>query len=1079
MVSQRDAIGGDDMSREVISFFSHSNRIAFAFNISNKIKKIREELDDIVKDSSEFAFVLLPREERTLSRQVRNQSHSFVDIEEVIGREHDREAIIDILMASCDPQEARLSVIPIVGIGGLGKTTLAQLIYNDERVNKLFEMKLWVCVSEVFDIKEVIKKIIMSATNNESYNLEMDQLQGQLRKVIGGRKYLLVLDDVWNEKPDEWQNLSAILKVGGEGSKILMTSRSRKVANIMGTVPAYDLVGLSEEKSWALFEKMAFEPGKSREKPHLVKLGKEIVKKCAAVPLALKTLGSLLRGNEEWKWISFADTSFVDKQNSIMSILKLSYHHLSPPLKNCFAYCALFPKDYIFEKTTLVDLWMAEGFVIPENETQSFKDLGDEYVMLLLQRCFFQNITRDEWGDISSFKMHDLIHDLALAVAGTESEMVKFKDRGFGDKIRRLSLGYHLTGSWEIPSSMLKAKQLRTFLLPEQFRDGSYFNKAILEQLISTFRCLRVLDLCKLGVKHLPKSIGKLIHLRYLNISTNPIEDLPDSITRLHNLQTLILYHCSRLRALPIHTRKLTNLRSLNVFGCLSLTHMPPGLGELTSLHRLPYFIVKCSSTPRLMPYHDLNATGQLRDLKTLSNLRGSLEIKLSENLEDPASEAKEANLNSKPGLTEFIISGVDFSADDSSQTSHHDEVLLEGLKPHQNLKKLTIFEYRGQNFPSWAMSDALCMTLPNLVEIRLHNCLRCLQVPSFSQLPYLRFLSLACLDNVEYMEKSVHGTLSSSPPTSTETFFPSLKELELKGMRNLKGWWKVTESNDCNVQEKMSLAFTDLATLRIIVCPNLVTVPLSPNVDEIVLMNVNKDLTVLKKLTSLVVSGDVGYNLKLKKLSVDEIEDLIYLSEECLGHITSLEIMDRNLLNTSRLEEVFKCLSSLRCLKFTNCENLTSIFEGLEHLSSLDSLLLENCKELDLSPNDQSVDGMPWKALKKLSTLRLGLIPKLVHLPNGLQHLTNLRSLEITCNNMVALPKWFTCFSSLEHMSLAHCPQLASLPEELAHLTSLNALEIINCPGLTARCRGPNGSDWSKVQHISLLIVKEHYFVC
>ncbi|XP_074266079.1 disease resistance protein RGA2-like [Silene latifolia] len=969
MVSIREVMGGSKLSREVINFFSHSNRIALAFNISKKIKKIREELDDIVKDSSEFAFILPIREEGRLTGHLKNQSHSFIDVEEVIGLEDDKEAIIDILMAFSAVQEPRLSIIAIVGMGGMGKKTLAQLIYNDERVNDLFEIKLWVCVSEIFDIKEVIKKILMSATNNESQNLDIDQLLQLLKIAIGGKKYLLVMEDVWFDKHD-WYNLRSILKGGGVGSKILITTRSRSVEDIGGNVQAYELGGLSKETSWALFEKMAFEPGESTKKPQLVKLGKEIVKKCAAVPLALRTLGSLLRGEEEWKWISIAGASFAelpDMQNDVLAILKLSYDHLSAPLKNCFAYCALFPMGYKFDKETLVDLWIAEGFVIPANKTQSSKDLGNEYVMQLLQRCFFQNITRDEWGDISGFKMHNFVHYLALQVAGTECKMAKSTDRDFSDRIRHLSFGYHLTGLCDIPNCMLKAKLLRTVLLPAQCKDGSDFNKPNLEQIISNFRCLRVLDLCNLGVKNLPKSIGKLTHLRYLNLSMNPIKELPHSITRLHNLQTLILYHCSRLRKLPIHTRKLANLMSLNVFGCLSLTHMPPGLGELTSLHNLPYFIVKCSSSTRCMPNLVTTTTAQLRDLKTLNNLRGSLEIKLSEYVEDPASEAKEANLSIKPGLTELVIRlGVDSDPNFNPQTSHHDEVLLKGLEPHPNLKKLAIFGYRGQKLPSWT-SDNLCMTLPNLVHIRLQHCLSCRQVPSFSQLLYLRCLSLSRLDNVEYMERSLHGLQSSPPLPSNVTFFPSLKELELKGMGNLKGWWEVTQVIDSNIQENLSLLFSDLNILRIIDCPNLATVPLSPNVEEIVLINVNKDLTVLKKLTGSGVSGDVGHSSKLKKLSVDEIENLISLPEECLCYITSLEIMDRNLLNTSRLEEVFKCLSSLRCLKFTNCENLTSIFEGLEHLSSLDSLLLENCKELDLSLDDQRTDSMPWKAIKDL----------------------------------------------------------------------------------------------------------------
>ncbi|XP_074321759.1 putative disease resistance protein RGA3 [Silene latifolia] len=1092
MASQREVMGGHNIRKEVLSFFSDSNCITFAFSISRRIKKVREELDQIAKDSLEFAFVqsVLRPQEGVRSGRDLSDSHSFVHAEEIVGRDDDKEAIIDILMASSAAQDRKLSVIPILGIGGQGKTTLAQLVYNDDRIKKHFELKLWVCVSEVFDIKQVIKKILMSATNNETQNLEIDQLQGRLRKEIGEKKYLLVLDNVWNEEPQEWTKLSAILKVGGHGSKILVTTRSRKVANIMGSVTAYDLNGLSEEKSWALFEKMAFEEGESQEKPDLVKLGEEIVKKCAGVPLALRSLGTLLRGKDEQKWSSIAGTSFAelpDEQNGIMAILKFSYHHLLSPLKNCFSYCALFPKDYKFDKDTLVDLWIAEGFVVSATETQSLKELGDDYLMILLQRCFFQDIRRDKWGNILSFKMHELMHDLAVEVAGTESKVAKLLEINFSDQIRRLSLGYHLTNSWKIPDCMLKANRLRTFLLPVQFRDGSDFNQTVLKLIISNFRCLRVLDLRNLGVRILPKSIVNLIHLRYLNLSMNPLEELPHSVTRLHNLQTLILYHCRRLTALPIHTRKLTNLMTLNVLGC-RLLNMPSGLGELTSLHKLPCFIVNRSFPLKLKDNTD---TAQLKDLKNLNNLRGALKIKLVEDLEDPAFEAVEANLNSKKWLTELSVKlgGVRYGG---SMPSSHDEAILEGLKPHKNLKKLDLSWYRGQKLPSWAIADSLCRTLPNLVEIRLLHCGSCQQVPSFSQLPFLRCLRLVGLRRVEYIERSLLG-IESPPLPSTESFFPSLQELELRAMANLKGWWEETELIECNGKGKLTCyssqrtsSFPLLEKLRIENCKNLASFPLSPNVKNLVLSNVKKELTVLKKLSGCSAeSNHVGssvsvseYSSKLTTLSVDEVEDLISLPEECLGHITSLEIQNRELLNTGILEEVFKRTSILRCLKLTDCRSLTSISVGLEHLTLLESLVIHNCGELDLSQDPQLVDGMPWKALNSLRLLEFHSIPKLLHLPSGLQHLTRLRSLKLSFNeNLETLPKWIGCFSSLAYMRLFGCPLLTCLPDEFCKLTSLNELEIVDCRELTTRCRGSTGSDWPKIEHIPLLTVKDSYF--
>lgn len=348
VASKKKAMDGNKMTKEVRVFFSCSNHIALAFMISHKIKSIREELDAIAKDGHEFAFVLRPSEERGLvRRQLGDQTCSFVVADEVMGRDEDKKAILDILLASST--EELVSVVPIVGMGGLGKTTLAQFIHNDEEVKNYFELRLWVCVSDDFGEKEIIRKILMSTTNAAPQQLELDQLQIRLREELQEKKYLLVLDDVWNEDRQKWLKLSALLNTGKEGSKILVTTRSKEVARIMDTVPPYDLEGLSEEKSWALFRKMAFEPGQEHNSPQLIEAGKEIANKCGNVPLAIITLGSLLYGKHESKWLSVKDSKSLakisDNKNNIMSILKLSYSHLWSPLKNCFAYCSLFPKD--------------------------------------------------------------------------------------------------------------------------------------------------------------------------------------------------------------------------------------------------------------------------------------------------------------------------------------------------------------------------------------------------------------------------------------------------------------------------------------------------------------------------------------------------------------------------------------------------------------------------------------------------------------------------------------------------------------------------------------------------------------
>ncbi|GAB2279570.1 hypothetical protein Dimus_014213 [Dionaea muscipula] len=372
IVMRKELMSGSRLTKEVRLFFSSSNQAAFAFKMARQVKKIRGRLDDIAEDGNKYAFRQIHGSDIFVQREDR-ETHSFVHTEEVIGRDEDRKKIVEMLMLDV---EEKMSVLSIVGMGGLGKTTLAQLVFNDDKIKEHFESRFWVCVGEVYDTKEVIANILMSATGKKPDEVGIDQLQSQLRSIIDGKKYLLVLDDVWNEDRNKWRELEKLLKVGSMGSKILVTTRSWDVAKIIGTTTPYNLEVLSEEKSWSLFERVAFKPGQQLH-PNLVKVGKEIVKKCANVPLAIVTLGSLLYGQEESKWLPFMENELhkiAESGNDIIPILKISYHHLRSPLKKCFVYCSLFPKDYRMDKETLIYLWMAEGFIIPSYEGQSLED---------------------------------------------------------------------------------------------------------------------------------------------------------------------------------------------------------------------------------------------------------------------------------------------------------------------------------------------------------------------------------------------------------------------------------------------------------------------------------------------------------------------------------------------------------------------------------------------------------------------------------------------------------------------------------------------------------------------------------
>uniref|UniRef100_A0A2N9ELK6 Disease resistance protein RGA3 n=1 Tax=Fagus sylvatica TaxID=28930 RepID=A0A2N9ELK6_FAGSY len=291
-------------TRKVRRFFSSSNSLVFRTKMGHQIKDIRVRLDEVAADRAKFHL-----SERSENRHVvrgREMSYSFVQASDVIGRDQDKENILQLLMHPAGDQN--VSVISVVGIGGLGKTALAKLVFNDATVVNHFELKCWVCVSDEFVLKQLLVKIVKSITGENCNDLDEEQLQRRLRNNLDGRKFLLVLDDVWNEDREKWIELRNLLMGGANGSKILVTTRSPRTASMMGTVSPYDLKGLPHKECMSLFVKCAFDEGQASRHANLVEIGDEIVKKCKGVPLGVKSLGSLLYSKlEEPDWLFVKD----------------------------------------------------------------------------------------------------------------------------------------------------------------------------------------------------------------------------------------------------------------------------------------------------------------------------------------------------------------------------------------------------------------------------------------------------------------------------------------------------------------------------------------------------------------------------------------------------------------------------------------------------------------------------------------------------------------------------------------------------------------------------------------------------
>eukprot|EP00258_Populus_trichocarpa_P032189 XP_024448208.1 disease resistance protein RGA2 [Populus trichocarpa] len=271
-------------SRKVRRFFSSSNKIAFRLRMGHKIKSIIERLTEISSLESEFHLSEEAIDRSHVLHEETEMNRSFESFSGLIGRDEDKERIINLLVAPFKVVDAHPLVLPIVGMGGLGKTSLAKSVCDAENVKSHFELKMGACVSDDFSLKQVIQKIIKSATGERCADLNEGELNKKLEDIMKGKKYLLLLDDVWNEDAQKWLLLKPLLSKGADGSKIIVTTRSQRVAEIMGTVAAYNLSLLGQEDCLSLFYKCAFKEGKMELNPNLVGIRKEIVEKWLILP---------------------------------------------------------------------------------------------------------------------------------------------------------------------------------------------------------------------------------------------------------------------------------------------------------------------------------------------------------------------------------------------------------------------------------------------------------------------------------------------------------------------------------------------------------------------------------------------------------------------------------------------------------------------------------------------------------------------------------------------------------------------------------------------------------------------------
>ncbi|KAG6502014.1 disease resistance protein RGA2-like [Zingiber officinale] len=768
----------------VSDFISSDNQVLFNSRVGCMIEAVTDSLDSILLQKS--ILLNLPQSSSHLSLYPYSETHSLNGFD-VIGREPEKNNIVNILTNDDDEgsSHSTLRVIAIVGMGGLGKTTLAQLVFNDEMVQDHFaSLTMWKVVGAEFNPTKIMKSILELATGEPGNISEIDLVKQKLKKELSGKRFLLVLDDVWNEDPVKWRILKAALTFGARGSKILVTTRSQQVSSIMDSSYIHQIKQLSQTDCLILFQNFAF--GDKEENRTLMEIGAKIVEKCGGVPLAVISLGNTLRNTgDETYWSSVLNSEIMQlryMEEKVLAVLKWSYDTLPPRSKKCFAFASLYPKNSRMKKDELIKLWIANGFVRSEKSFDA-ETLANDVFDDLVRRSFFllapsRNFKYFSYG--TEYTMHDLMHDLARSVSANvywHSEQDSVEDIGN----RTYHLQIYIRGE-SCMTQVLDKKplNLRTFM-PFRFYRQSYLSINLLQVISdSELKFLRALDLSSSGISEVPTSIGNLIHLRYLNLYNNGIEVLPDSITLLSNLQYLNLILNFNFRELPKELGNMQNLRVLDLQRHHSQIdiHMPCGLSRLTNLRSLPVFFAG-------------NRTGACSILE-LENLKlhGEMQIKFSKDFKNYSCGGKKILKNKD--LNDLLI--------EFNNLERYDKDMLDDLCPDTSLKELIIKNYGSPQFPTWLME----LQLPNLVEVCLENCGGCEHIPPFGNLQFLEKLVLTAMDVITDLGAEFHGYRS----------FPSRQELILNRMNNLEEW---PDSHDGDNQ-----LFPKLHSLHIFDCPKL-----------------------------------------------------------------------------------------------------------------------------------------------------------------------------------------------------------------------------------------------------------------
>ncbi|CAL4989099.1 unnamed protein product [Urochloa decumbens] len=913
------------------------------------------------------------------------------------GREIETNKVIDVITIGDDCCVNDLTVIPIVGLGGMGKTTLARHIYK--KVEKYFDVKIWVCVSVNFSVTRLTREIAESIQSEKSGNPENLIEQG-----LKSKRFLLVLDDMWNcGDRDEWNRLLAPLrKAQTKGSIILVTTRSPALSQLVKTTDAVELEGLDDASFWNLFISYVFDNDESKNEL-LLEIGRKIVKKLKGSPLAAKTVGRLLRNHldtNHWERVLHSkEWELQTGDHDIIPALKLSYDYLPFHLQQCFSYCCLFPEDYGFSRWELVQLWIGLDILPSYGHGKNNEDIGKNCLNDLVDHGFFKE---DKIYGRPRYTIHDLLRDLGLNTASRECLSIDHANVGSVEiwpSVRHLSIiidgadgsdgiitDENFLRELRVLKKKLKVEKLQTLMI---FGKLDEFFNSFLRWLILKANGLRVLHLSEM----IPHMEFSALHLRYLRlgrINTREMH-LPSMLSRLYLLRILYLQQeWKQSLSLPRDTSNLIKLHHLFTMNDVDHSQIC-NVGKMNMLQELKRF--------------EVNKEGNGFELKQLGNL-AELRVLGIYNLEKvhTKEEATQAQLINKIYLHSLTL---DWHAEAPINERDMDGEIIERLKPCRNLKILRIRGHGSHYCPTWLG----CKLSVKALEYVHLDGVDWKDRPWLGHMSMLHSLTLQNMSTLKEFSPAHLGSMS-------EQNFRNLTRLELIELQGLEKW---DLGNTLH-------SFSQLENLIIRKCPQLSSLPFVddicyppmpnedgkrhswfPNMQWLEVENCPKVVSLppvpWTKTLRFVKIKDVGspllHSLKYSKLFSDK----------------ELEIAGNQELQTLDEVLVFSNLADLRNLCIRDCPPLE--VKHLQMLILLKKLEVKSHHVFVQLESEGKVDShFPVEVLGIDSEHTTG-----KELSQLLSHFPKLSSLQICCNKI----KWLGVHVDQEKTPLPLDPSSSS----------------------------------------------------